>query len=155
LPSILQIDVPRGRIRMELAYSSPWIRLHIGNLFLSLDSSNWVQQGTIAYSLHIDMTHPNQYYYSIITFCSVLHVCKQMLKDHVSSTYIRGCQIGMQWPQLCAKPRHFGKLDVATSRIAFLDLNIHVLQVVTRIQTIEYKIAPLTPPNIHTNYQSG
>ena len=44
---------------------------------------------------------------------------------------IRGCQIGMQGPQLCAKPRHFCKLDVATSRIAFLDLNLHVLQVAT------------------------
>ena len=43
--------------------------------------------------------------------------------------YIRGCQIGVRGPQLCAKPRHFCKLDVATSRIAFLDLNLHVLQV--------------------------
>ena len=42
---------------------------------------------------------------------------------------IRGCQIGMQGPQLCAKPRHFCKLDVATSRIAFLDLNLLVVQV--------------------------
>ena len=38
----------------------------------------------------------------------------------------RGCQIGMQWPQLCSKARHFCKLDVATSRMAFLDLNMHV-----------------------------
>ena len=45
------------------------------------------------------------------------------------SLNIRGCQIGMQGPQLCAKPRHFCKLDVATSRMAFLDLNLHVLQV--------------------------
>ena len=43
----------------------------------------------------------------------------------------RGCQIGMQGPQLCAKPRHFFKLDVATSRMFFLDLNLHVLQVAT------------------------
>ena len=43
----------------------------------------------------------------------------------------RGCQIGMQGPQLCAKPSHFCKLDVATSRMAFLDLNLHVLQVAT------------------------
>ena len=42
---------------------------------------------------------------------------------------IRGCQIGMQGPQLYAEPRQFCKLDVATSRIAFLDLNLHVLQV--------------------------
>ena len=41
----------------------------------------------------------------------------------------RGCQIGMQGPQFCAKPSHFCKLDVATSRMAFLDLNLHVLQV--------------------------
>ena len=47
------------------------------------------------------------------------------------STMVRGCQIGMQGPQLCAKPRHFCKLDVATSRMAFLDLNLHVLQVAT------------------------
>ena len=43
----------------------------------------------------------------------------------------RGCQIGMQGPQLCAEPHHFCKLDVATSRIAVLDLNLHVLQVAT------------------------
>ena len=45
--------------------------------------------------------------------------------------YIRGCQIGMQGPQLCAKTHHFCKLDVATSRMAVLDLNLHVLQVAT------------------------
>ena len=43
--------------------------------------------------------------------------------------FIRGCQIGMQGPQLCAEPCHFCKLDVATSRIAFFNLNLHVLQV--------------------------
>ena len=43
------------------------------------------------------------------------------------------CQMGMQGPQLCAKPHHFCKLDLATSRMAFLDLNLHpnVLQVAT------------------------
>ena len=45
--------------------------------------------------------------------------------------YVRGCQIGMQGPQLCAEPRHFCTLDVATSRMAFFDLNLHVLQVAT------------------------
>ena len=49
----------------------------------------------------------------------------------------------MQAPQLCAKPRHFCKLDVATFRMATLDFNLHVLQL--QIQTIEdalqYKIA--------------
>ena len=35
-------------------------------------------------------------------------------------------------PQLCAKPRHFCKLDVATSiRMAFLDFNLHGLQLAT------------------------
>ena len=34
--------------------------------------------------------------------------------------YNRGCQIGMQGPQLCAKPHHFFKLDVAIARMAFL-----------------------------------
>ena len=42
--------------------------------------------------------------------------------------YVRGCQICMQGPQLCAKLRHFCKLDVATSRMAFLYLNLHALQ---------------------------
>ena len=32
----------------------------------------------------------------------------------------RGCQIGMQGPQLCSEPHHFCKLDMATSRMAFL-----------------------------------
>ena len=36
---------------------------------------------------------------------------------------IRGCQNGMQGPQLFAKPCHFWKLNMATSRMAFLDLN--------------------------------
>ena len=49
----------------------------------------------------------------------------------IRSISIRGCQIGMQGHQLCAKPRHFGKQDVATSRMAFLDLNHHVLQLAT------------------------
>ena len=35
--------------------------------------------------------------------------------------YSRECQIGMQGPQLFPEPGHFCKLDVATSRIAFLD----------------------------------
>ena len=45
-----------------------------------------------------------------------------------------GCQIGVQGPQLYVKPRHFCKLDVATSRIAFFNLKLHnyyVLQVST------------------------
>ena len=42
-----------------------------------------------------------------------------------------GCQIGMQGPQFCTEPRHFCKLDVATSRIAFSDFNLNVLQVAT------------------------
>ena len=43
----------------------------------------------------------------------------------------RDCQIGMQGPQLCPEPCHFCKFDVATSRMAFLDLNLHGLQVNT------------------------
>ena len=31
----------------------------------------------------------------------------------------------------CAKPRHFCKIDVATFRMAFLDINLHVLQLAT------------------------
>ena len=42
--------------------------------------------------------------------------------------HIRGCQISMQGPQLCAGPCHFCKLDVPSSRLAFLDLKLHVLQ---------------------------
>ena len=45
--------------------------------------------------------------------------------------HIRECQIGMQGPQLCAGPRHFCKLDVPSSRIAFLDLKLLVLQLGT------------------------
>ena len=48
-----------------------------------------------------------------------------------SCTSVRGCQIGMQGPQFSAKPRYFCKLDLATSRMAFLDLNLYVLQVAT------------------------
>jgi len=44
---------------------------------------------------------------------------------------IRGCQIGLQGPQLFAEPRLFCKLNVAFSRIAILDLNLNVLQVAT------------------------
>ena len=56
----------------------------------------------------------------------------------------------MQGPQLCAKPRHFCKLDVATSRMACLTYMFYNLPLT--IQTIEgalwYKIAPLTPPKV-------
>ena len=57
----------------------------------------------------------------------------------------RGCQICMQGPQLCPEPCHFCKLDVATSRMAFLDLNLHVPQL--KALSLQYKIATLTPPN--------
>ena len=54
------------------------------------------------------------------------------IKIHTSvCMQARGCQIGMQGPQLCTKPRHFCKLDLATSRMAFLDLNLHILQLAT------------------------
>ena len=47
----------------------------------------------------------------------------------------RGCQIGMQGPQLCEKPRHFCKLDVATSRMKTLTYMFYNLPL--QIQTIE------------------
>ena len=49
----------------------------------------------------------------------------------VSYIQFRGCQNGMQEPQLCAKPCNFSKLNMATSRMAFLGLNLHVLQAAT------------------------
>ena len=59
-----------------------------------------------------------------------------------------GYQIGMQGPQLFAKPRHFCKLDVATSRMAFFNLLHLALQIETIEGTLLYKTAPLTPPNV-------
>ena len=56
------------------------------------------------------------------------HPIKQIILPYVVS---RGCQIGMQGPQLCTEPRHFCKLDVATSRMAFFRPYLHVLQVAT------------------------
>ena len=59
----------------------------------------------------------------------------------------------MQGPQLCAKPRHFCKLDVATSRMTFLDLNLHFLQVATSNSNnwgrsvVQNCTLPLTPPH--------
>ena len=47
----------------------------------------------------------------------------------------------MQGPQLCAKPRHFCKLDVATSRMAFQTLTYPTIYMFYKlplhIQTIE------------------
>ena len=60
---------------------------------------------------------------------SLVQITKEPFQD-INKWYaswamdIRGCQIGMQGPELCAEPRHFCKLDVATSRIAILDLNL-------------------------------
>ena len=76
---------------------------------------------------------------TLTKFCPLLttylppedNVCEGKIVDISSITYIRGCQIGMQGPQLC-------ELDMATSRMAILDLNLqHVLQVATSNQTIE------------------
>ena len=56
---------------------------------------------------------------------------------------MRGCQIGLQRPQLCADPRHFCKLDVATSRIAFLDMFNKLPLHIQRIEgALKFKIAP-------------
>ena len=60
----------------------------------------------------------------------------------------------MQGPQLFTEPHHFCKLDVATSRIAYLDLNLHVLQVATsnsnnRGRSVVQNCTSLTPPNVY------
>ena len=64
-------------------------------------------------------------------FCTVLQLIQVQIHYILLLCFIhcRGCQIGMQGPQLCAKPRHFCKWDVATSRMTFSDLNLHILQV--------------------------
>ena len=72
-------------------------------------------------------------------YANRITACPPILKNLMTSLAFhrflrlqtRGCQIGMQGPQLCAEPRHFCKSDVATSRMAFLDLNLHVLQLAT------------------------
>ena len=56
---------------------------------------------------------------------------------YVSYAVSTTCQISMQGPQLCKKPHHFFKLDVATSRMAFFDLNLHVYILPLQIQSIE------------------
>ena len=45
----------------------------------------------------------------------------------------------MQGPHLCAEPRHFCKLDVATSRIVFLNLELTYMlyNLPLQIRTIE------------------
>ncbi len=73
------------------------------------------------------MIQKDEYRY-VIYYLGLTMQTKNILRSGIN---IRGCQIGMQGPQLCAKPRHFCKLDVATSRMAFLNLNLHVLQVAT------------------------
>ena len=67
-----------------------------------------------------------------ITMITIISVDPIGISVKIKGIYVfRGCQIGMQGPQLCAKPSNFCKLDVAASRMAFLDLNLHVLQVAT------------------------
>ena len=56
-----------------------------------------------------------------------------------------GCQIGVQGPQLYVKPRHFCKLDVATSRIAFLDLNLQIKELRVLCSSKLYLWHPLIP----------
>ena len=74
--------------------------------------------------MHIEIT--------IVIITTISPVDHIWMSVTIKGMYVfRGCQIGMQGPQLCAKPSHFCKLDVATSRMAFLDLNLHVLQVAT------------------------
>ena len=83
-----------------------------------------------------------------IRFVSKLHNMSLLYSVGVIT---RVCQIGMQGPQLCSKPRHFCKLYVATSRMAILELNLHGscgYKLRLHIQTIKgallYKLAPLT-----------
>ena len=85
---------------------------------------NWRTYGEMrALATHKYKVRTNNY------FLFTLHYVFTVLPSR--GTYIRGCQIGMQGAQLCAEPRHFCKLDVATSRIAILELNLLVLQVAT------------------------
>ena len=67
-------------------------------------------------------------YTSLTSFYKKTNFEKNRYWGNTQICTIRGCQIGIQRPQFCEKPRHFWKLDMATSRMAFLDLNLHCLQ---------------------------
>ena len=64
-------------------------------------------------------------------FFEAVELFEMQASDQMTVILNRGCQIDMQGPQLCAGPRHFYKLDVPSSRIAFLDLKLLVLQLGT------------------------
>ena len=86
----------------------------------------------IYYVLNVASTYFVSSDFLLSNFLIVLVKCKSYLWINVEgSMLVRGCQIGMQGPQLCAGPRHFFKLDVPSSRLAFLDLKLHVLQLGT------------------------
>ena len=92
----------------------------------------------IANNLHINtiriilnLKYQNTCIYLQLLPPSVHVKLRHLTGDNSAVKYTRGCQIGMQRPHLCAKPRHFFKLDVANSRMVFLDLNLHFLQLVT------------------------
>ena len=63
----------------------------------------------------------------LTTFTQLTERLKKFLRDWL---LVLGLNEGLvECATLCAKPGHFCKLDVATSRMAFLDFNLHVLQV--------------------------
>ena len=78
-----------------------------------------------------DIKAPEEFFYATLARIDQTSAENPGRFSVVQGMVIRGCQIDMQGLQLCAKPRHFCKLDVATSRMAFLDLNLHVLQLAT------------------------
>ena len=57
---------------------------------------------------------------------------KYLLKFRYLNLYVyRSVKSACKDSQLCAEPRHFCKLDMTPSRMAFLDLNLYVLEVAT------------------------
>ena len=71
------------------------------------------------------------------------------LNTECDTIYTRGCQISMQGPQLCAKPRHFANQTWQLPEWPFQTLTYMFYKLPLQIQriegTLQYKIAPLTP----------
>ena len=56
----------------------------------------------------------------------------RLVRFYVNKTLLRGVKSAFKDPSFALmKPCHFIKLDVAASRIASFDLNLHVIQVAT------------------------
>ena len=53
----------------------------------------------------------------------------------------------MQWHQLCAKPHHFCKSERPFYTLTCMFYNLS-LQIQTIEEPLQYKVAPLTPPNL-------